>query len=540
VLLDARGAAAGAAGHGTVHHDHTPLHLAFSCFVVDPTGLVLVDRREALGADWPCVWSAVTGGHPRPGETLRAAVDRHVRTVFGLAPQRITLAVPDFVHRTEVRPGLVEHEVCPLLVVHVSAADDARQRYEWLRWDELLSLAAAAAPTLSPATRSQIARLAAECGSPHDLSRRDVTTDGLLDRTDWVGQVPARDALDEIAQVRHLVEARLDEFLSARRHDVPEADDAVAALHAAISSLTAAGGKRLRPAFVVYGCIAAGGRADGAVLDAAAATELLHTFALLHDDVMDRSPTRRGMPTAHITFRDACDPARPEAVWFGISAAVLAGNLAFVWADQLFDRLDSCVDRERVRRARALFTVLRTEVIAGQYLDLVSGAAEADAMRVALLKSARYTVTRPLQIGAALAGAGERLHRLLVDYGDATGLAFQLRDDVLGLFGDPGVTGKSCVDDLRAGKRTLLVTRALALTSAAGRHTLLAALGDDQLDDEAAERCRTVVAESGAWAAVETSIAVQLERALAACREIGGDAADPLAALALHAATRDR
>jgi geranylgeranyl diphosphate synthase type I len=161
-------------------------------------------------------------------------------------------------------------------------------------------------------------------------------------------------------------------------------------------------------------------------------------------------------------------------------------------------------------------------------------------MRVALLKSARYTVTRPLQIGAALAGAGEQLHRLLVDYGDATGLAFQLRDDVLGLFGDPGVTGKSCVDDLRAGKRTLLVTRALALTSAAGRHTLLAALGDDQLDDEAAERCRTVVAESGAWAAVETSIAVQLERALAACREIGGDAADPLAALALHAATRDR
>jgi geranylgeranyl diphosphate synthase type I len=259
---------------------------------------------------------------------------------------------------------------------------------------------------------------------------------------------------------------------------------------------------------------------------------------------MDRSTTRRGRPTAHHAFSDAHpDPSAGDAAWFGISAAVLAGDLAFVWADQLFDASADGVDTEHHRAARKLFTLLRTEVIAGQYLDLSSGGpratTEADAARIALLKSARYTVTRPLQIGAALAGSAPAVHDALADYGDATGMAFQLRDDVLGMFGVPHHTGKSCADDLREGKRTLLVIRALALATKAGRAALTSALGRHDLDEVAAQRCRDVIAESGALASVEAAIDVHLARAMAAAGRLADGAAQPLIDLAELAARRD-
>jgi hypothetical protein len=204
-----------------------------------------------------------------------------------------------------------------------------------------------------------------------------------------------------------------------------------------------------------------------------------------------------------------------------------------------------------------------TEVIGGQYLDLRltdgdgRGATGSDASRpgragaggaddlarhVALLKSARYTVTRPLQLGAALGDPGRAagLDAALTAYGDAVGLAFQLRDDVLGLFGDPAVTGKSRLDDLRAGKHTLLVVRALDVAPAAGRRVLAGALGDPGLDDAAAERCRDVVASSGALASVEALIAARQDQALRAVRSVAEPARSALEALAALATDRDR
>ncbi len=187
---------------------------------------------------------------------------------------------------------------------------------------------------------------------------------------------------------------------------------------------------------------------------------------------------------------------------------------------------------------------MRSEVIAGQLLDLQVGcsasADESDAARIALLKSARYTVTRPLQLGAALAGTTSEIERALVSYGDAAGVAFQLRDDVLGMFGDSSVTGKTTSDDLREGKRTLLVVRAMELATAAGRIALSEALGRGQLDDETAERCREVIAESGALASVEAAIDTQLDRAIAALNGLDTDSGESLTDLALFAARRDR
>ena len=233
-----------------------------------------------------------------------------------------------------------------------------------------------------------------------------------------------------------------------------------------------------------------------------------------------------------------------DADWFGISAAILAGDLAFVWADQMFDGVDGQVPETVATCGGARFDQLRTEVIAGQYLDLRTSAeptaTETDALRVALLKSARYTVSRPLQIGAALAGADDERLRQLERYGDAVGLAFQLRDDVLGVFGSTAATGKPHLDDLREGKRTVLMLRALGLASADDRAVLEQALGCPHLDEQHAARCRRIVARSGALASVEATIDVHLARAVHYAAAFDEPVRTQLSVLAHHAARRDR
>ena len=345
-------------------------------------------------------------------------------------------------------------------------------------------------------------------------------------------------------QVGTDVRALLDRFMHEKKQELVALDPSLAAVADEVRQLVDAGGKRLRPAFTYWGHRAAGGPTDPALLRAAAAMEMLHTFALIHDDVMDRSASRRGRPSAYASFAAAHRRRHREgdADWFGVSAAVLSGDLAFVWADELLEGSSS--DAEAMARARQVFTRLRTEVIAGQYLDLELGgdgaAVEDDALHVALLKSARYTVTRPLLLGAALAPGlgGGRVEGALRAYGDAVGLAFQLRDDILGLFGDPSVTGKSCLDDLREGKRTVLVLRALRLATAGGRALLLRSLGDPDLDDAGADRCRDVVASSGALASIETLLTLRHARALRAIDHLDDPARTALGQLAALAIDR--
>jgi geranylgeranyl diphosphate synthase type I len=233
---------------------------------------------------------------------------------------------------------------------------------------------------------------------------------------------------------------------------------------------------------------------------------------------------------------------RGDADWFGTSGAILAGDLVFVWADAMLDGAVS--DPAALTRVRSAFTELRVEVMAGQYLDLhvaASPAATAEAvLRVARLKSGRYTVTRPLLLGAALAGATPTTRRALQVYGDAVGLAFQMRDDVLGLFGDPAVTGKGNADDLRAGKRTLLVLRASSLAGDADRRVLERSVGAADLDERGAQRCREIVARSGALASVEALIRAEHARARAAVAGLPQPARQALEALASVALDRDR
>lgn len=308
-----------------------------------------------------------------------------------------------------------------------------------------------------------------------------------------------------------------------------------------------AGGKRIRPRFCYWGWRAAGGADRHEAVTAAAALELLHASALIHDDIMDGSDLRRGAPTVHRRFgaAHAANAWRGEPERYGTAAAIVLGDLCLAWCDEMFDTCGLAPDR--VAAAKPLLHLMRTEVMAGQYLDLLEQARDLDvpdptarARTVIRYKSAKYTVERPLHIGATLAGAGAELLPALSAYGLPLGEAFQLRDDVLGVFGDPATTGKPAGDDLREGKRTVLVALAMRRADAAGQAALRRGLGDPGLDRSGVAELADVIASSGALAEAERRISGLTERALDAidATPITPDARHALRDLAAAATAR--
>ncbi|HEY8339871.1 MAG TPA: polyprenyl synthetase family protein [Egibacteraceae bacterium] len=360
--------------------------------------------------------------------------------------------------------------------------------------------------------------------------------------TDVTTGRPLERGVQALEAVGEPVTRLLGEYLAECVRRLEELDPALVPIGREVDGLVAAGGKRIRPAFVYWGHRATGAAPSDAVYAAAGAVELLHTFALIHDDVMDRSPERRGRPAVHeaLAAQHRREGLRGDAAWFGLGGAILAGDLAFVWSDELFDTADLPPDVQR--RARRVFTELRMEVMAGQYLDLRlagdSAASEQDALHVALLKSGRYTVTRPLQLGVAIGGGDAALEAALREYGDALGVAFQLRDDVLGLFGDPEEMGKGAISDLREGKRTVLMLRTLQRATPAQREVLLAALGNPEADADDAARVREIVVDSGALAEIEALLEERRRRAQEALPPLPPAARDALEGLAELAVAR--
>ncbi len=288
-----------------------------------------------------------------------------------------------------------------------------------------------------------------------------------------------------------------------------------------------AGGKRMRPAFCYWGYVAAAGMPanDSALIRAAASLDLLHVSALVHDDLMDGSDTRRGVPAAHrqLQAHHAASGGRGNSRAFGEAAAVLLGDLLLVWSEQMFS--EAGFPRETVVDALPYLAAVRTEVICGQFLDITAAAiprvggdrprdwAVTEASRVVEYKTAKYTVERPLQIGAALAGADAGLQRRLSEYGRALGRAFQYRDDLLGVFGEPELTGKPAGDDLREGKLTVLVGHALAAGDDAASVRMDSLLGKPDLTDAEVDELRVIITRTGARAAVEKDIALAAEAA---------------------------
>ncbi|MEO6124381.1 MAG: isopentenyl-diphosphate Delta-isomerase [Ilumatobacteraceae bacterium] len=527
VLLAPDGAAIGTARKSDVHGADTPLHLAFSCHVVRADGKVLLTRRSAAKRTWPHTWTNACCGHPRPGEAPMDAVHRHLRDELGVEPIALRSLLPDFVYRAEMSNGIVEHEVCPVFVAEIAGEPqldpDEADAFEWLTWAELIDRARSAPDSLSPWSIDQVEHIERLGSTLLDWVRRPAR--GASRRVG--GHQPAAGADSDDSHNSHddadhhldgAVHRTLIDFIEGQQRMLRELAPMADEVAEPIRRLIEAGGKRLRPMFVMWGHRAADGGVDSIddVVRAAAAVEMLHTFALLHDDVMDRSAIRRSAPTAHVDLADLhrVSGARGDSAWFGMSAAIVAGDMAFVWADSLLEQLECDVAARR--RVRSAYDLLRSEVVAGQYLDLRlagSPATAEQALKVALLKSGRSTVTRPLQIGAALAGGSASTTDALQQYGDPVGVAFQLRDDVLGVFGDPAVTGKGIDDDLCDGKASLLLVRARRLASPAGSALLTRCLGDRTLTAADADRCRDAVAASGALASVEALISSSIEAA---------------------------
>ena len=339
-----------------------------------------------------------------------------------------------------------------------------------------------------------------------------------------------QELIASLESTRSLVSERLARSLDQARvrlaHVGPEPGDVIDAAAALLS-----GGKRLRAAFCVAGWSAAGGpqprdAASPAVI-AGSSLELFQAAALVHDDVMDESLTRRGKPAAHRRFAALHDAnawlGSPDL--FGEAAAILLGDLLLVTSFRELAQALSHLPAECAAQAQDVYDLMTAEVTLGQYLDMQAQAAPwhpraADdlerASRVVRAKSARYSVEHPTVIGAAMAGASHDQLEQLSQFGLPIGEAFQLRDDILGVFGDPAVTGKPAGDDLREGKRTLLVVLAMERGTDTQRHTLTNALGRRDLAADDLDAARDVLVATDALAAVEERITHRADEGLAA------------------------
>lgn len=347
----------------------------------------------------------------------------------------------------------------------------------------------------------------------------------------------------DVEDVRARVSLTLSEFVASQLPALSGISDDLTALHSLLVDFTS-GGKRLRPVLAWWGWRAAGGADNDEMIRAATSLELLQACALIHDDVMDDSDTRRGAPSVHRSL----ETMHREARWqgssrdYGIAGAILLGDLCLSWSDQLL--FESGIDPASLIATKPLFDLMRTELMAGQYLDVVEQA-RADinvdrALLVARYKSAKYTIERPLQIGARLAGADDQLLDCLSRYGLPLGEAFQLRDDVLGVFGDPATTGKPAGDDLREGKQTYLIACAFASASPSQWEQLNAGLGDSDLTEADVTQLRDVIIDTGALEQTERKIAQSTEEALAALTttDLANGAQSILTNLAIAATNR--
>ena len=365
--------------------------------------------------------------------------------------------------------------------------------------------------------------------------------------------------MEETTRLAGLIQERIDECILEHRQNLdPLGPDISPLLDEAGGFL--AGGKRFRAQFAILGFRAIEpldvhsevGPEFSRILDAACALELFHAAALIHDDVIDRSDTRRGRDASHRLFANLhlTRELTGDSTHFGISSAILLGDLLQSWADELFQRAcDATPDRGAAQAAREHFNRMRSEVAAGQYLDVWEEQQRNFAphqeqlersTRVLVYKSAKYSVEAPLLIGAALAGATIEQTQALADFGLPIGVAFQLRDDVLGVFGDEDVTGKPSGGDLVEGKRTVLATLARHDLPATQRHIFDELIGAPDISDAQVLMLQQTIRDSTALPQIEEMISRNVERATGALAgaPLHKEATHRLVALAERAARR--
>ena len=353
-----------------------------------------------------------------------------------------------------------------------------------------------------------------------------------------------------LADVPKHVRAELADFLKDREPQIAKIGKPVTEAIEHLERFILDGGKRIRPLYAWAGFVAADGLLGDedpqAVLRAASSLEFIQSCALIHDDIVDASDTRRGNPTVH----RAVEAKHRELGWtgssedFGRAAAILIGDMSLVWAEDMF--LDSGISQAAIQRAREPWREMRTEVIGGQLLDVSLEAAAIESVELSdsvnRFKTAAYTIERPLHLGAAIAGAPQSLVEAFRGYGRDIGVAFQLRDDQLGVFGDPKITGKPSGDDLREGKRTVLM--AIALQRADEQDPAAAQFLRENLgttaDPVVLSKMAQLIEDSGAPAEIEKRIDDLTQSGLAhlAKANVNSDVTELLRSLAIKSTAR--
>ena len=342
------------------------------------------------------------------------------------------------------------------------------------------------------------------------------------------------DAQGTLLSVREAIQEELSSYLTLQREYLSSIGSELIPVCDALESFLLDGGKRLRPLFAYAGFLAAGKNPTKADIRAFTSLELLQACALIHDDLMDKSDTRRGKPAIHRHFENLHQSQAMHGLseQFGEAAAVLLGDLALVWSDHMLHT--SGISSDSLLSALSVHDEMRIELMAGQYLD-VREAGEKNpsvdrSLRIARYKSGKYTIERPLHLGASLA-ISEPTHRkelslILSSYGLPLGEAFQLRDDLLGIFGNPETTGKPAGDDIREGKRTVLMAMTFERSSESAKDKLNQLLGNENLTSSDIDAARTLIIESGSVKVVEDLIEGLLSSALKAA---ASDEISPLA-----------
>ena len=325
-----------------------------------------------------------------------------------------------------------------------------------------------------------------------------------------------------LKSVRSAVEEELSIFLNRESAYLNSISSDLSPVSDSLTSFLLDSGKRLRPLFAYAGFAAAGGNLEKSATRAMAALELLQACALIHDDLMDGSDTRRGKPSIHRHFesihvQDQLDGFAPQ---YGLSAAVLLGDLALVWSDQMLNCAGLTV--EQYARVMPFYNEMRVELMAGQFLDIHEQTQKDTSvdrsMKIARYKSGKYTIERPLHLGAAMTSASKNVTDALSAYGLPLGEAFQLRDDLLGVFGDPSVTGKPAGDDLREGKRTVLIAMTNERQSESQRETARKYFGKPDIDAEGVAVLQEIIESTGARAELEGTIDRLTEQSLTAAQ----------------------
>ncbi|MFM7491298.1 MAG: polyprenyl synthetase family protein [Actinomycetota bacterium] len=329
-------------------------------------------------------------------------------------------------------------------------------------------------------------------------------------------------ASNELSELRASINSVLDDFTKARSRALTDIGSELQPVASAMSEFITDGGKRFRPIFAYLGYLGTGAAPRHEIVRACTALELVHVCALIHDDVMDGSDTRRNKPAIHKLFQSLHDDQSYEgnSERFGLASAILLGDLALVWADRLL--VESGISREEFISAQEVFSDMRDELMAGQYLDVLEGALATTSversLKVARFKSGKYSIERPLHFGAALAGKPD-FNDMYSRFGLPLGEAFQLRDDLLGVFGDPKITGKPAGDDIREGKRTVLIAITMENADQSQRNTMTSALGNSQLSEDDVAQVQEIIVKTGARDDVEKLITDLTQESISALRQ---------------------